>query len=89
MVSFARCCYDIDTWRSVSGDSNSTVGQDSFLEPKRTFETYLSSIGLDASIDDFMEQAVTQSKGNWNRDFTAQAVLDYIREAYGNVTCSN
>ena len=81
--------YDIDTWRSVSGDSNSTVGQDSFLEPKRTFETYLSSIGLDASIDDFMEQAVTQSKGNWNRDFTAQAVLDYIREAYGNVTCSN
>jgi len=81
--------YDIDTWRPISGDTNSTIGQDSFLEPKRTFETYLSSIGLNQSIDDFMEQAVNQSKDNWNPDFTAQAVLAYIREAYGNVKCSN
>ena len=61
--------YDIDTWRPVSGDTNSTIGKDSFLEPKRTFETYLSSIGLAQSIDDFMEQAVNQSKDNWNPDF--------------------
>ena len=80
--------YDIDTWRPVSGDTNSTIGKDSFLEPKRTFETYLSSIGLAQSIDDFMAQAVNQSKDNWNRDLTAQAVLDYIREAYGSVKCS-
>jgi len=81
--------YGIDAWRPVSGDTNSTVGRDSFLEPKRTFETYLSSIGLSQSIDEFMEHAVMQSKGSWNRDFTAPAVLDYIREAYGNVKCSN
>jgi len=81
--------YDIDTWRPVSGDTNSTIGKDSFLEPKRTFETYLSSIGLAQSIDDFMEQAVNQSKDNWNPDFTAQAVLAYIRQAYGDMTCTH
>ena len=79
--------YDIDGWRTASGDINSTVGQASFLEPKRTFETYLSSIGLAQSIDDFMEQAVNQSKDNWNQDITAQAVITYIREAYGNLIC--
>jgi len=81
--------YDMASWRTISGDINSTVGQDLFLEPKRTFETYLSSIGLNHSIDSFMEQASIQSKYNWNRDFTAESVLAYIREAYGNVQCSN
>ena len=80
--------YDIDAWRPVSSDTNSTVEEDSFLEPKRTFETYLSSIGLSQSIDEFSQQAANQTKSNWNRDFTAQAVLDYIRQAYGNVKCT-
>ena len=80
--------YDIDTWRSFSGDNNSTVEKDSFLEPKRTFETYLSSIGLSQSIDEFSDLAASQTKENWSRDFTAQAVLDYIRQAYGNVKCT-
>jgi len=81
--------YDIDAWRAISDDINSAVGKDSFLEPRRTFETYLSSIGLSQSINEFMEQAVIQSKGNWNKDFTADSVLAYIREAYGDVSCSN
>lgn len=81
--------YNLDGWQTISGDINSTVGEDLFLKPKRTFETYLSSIGLAQSIDSFMEQASNQSKHNWNRDFTAQSILTYIREAYGNVQCSN
>ena len=80
--------YDLEGWRRVSGDSDSTVAQDSFLKPKRTFETYLSSIGLTESIDDFVGQAVSQSKDTWNRDFTAKSVLDYIREGYGSVKCT-
>ena len=81
--------YDINTWSEVSGDSSSSMEQDLFLEPKRTFETYLASIGLPESIDEFSKQAANQSKSNWNSDFTAQAVLNYIRESYGNVKCSN
>ena len=80
--------YDIDGWRPVSGDTNSTVDQDSFLTPKRTFETYLSSIGLSQSIDDFSQQVANQSKSNWSRDFTAQSVIDYIRDGYGGIKCS-
>ena len=80
--------YDINTWRALSGDVSSSVEQDLFLEPKRTFETYLMSIGLSESLDEFTEQAANQSKSNWNRDFTAQAVLHYIREAYGDMKCT-
>ena len=81
--------YDIDAWRSLSGDVNSTVGEDAYLEPRRTFETYLLSIGLSESIDDFTQQAVNQSKTNWRSDLSAQSVLNYIREGYGNTKCSN
>jgi len=80
--------YDIDTWRPVTSDTSSTVGKDSFLEPKRTFESYLESIGLSQSIDEFTQQAVNQTKSNWSRDFTAQAVLEYIRQAYGDMECT-
>jgi hypothetical protein len=80
--------YDIDGWRTASGDINSTVGQASFLEPKRTFETYLSSIGLGTSIDAFSQQAANQSRSNWSRDLTAEAISDYIREGYGGLACS-
>ncbi|MDG1819167.1 MAG: hypothetical protein P8H31_04980 [Porticoccaceae bacterium] len=80
--------YDIDAWRPVSGDTNSTVVQDSFLEPKRTFEAYLSSIGLSQSINDFSQQVANQSKNNWSRDFTAQSVIEYIRDGYGGLKCS-
>jgi hypothetical protein len=80
--------YDIDGWRTASGDINSTVGQASFLEPKRTFETYLSAIGLDTSIDAFSRQAANQSRSDWNRDLTAEAISDYIREGYGGLACS-
>jgi len=77
--------YDIDAWRTASGYINATVEPDSFLAPKRTLETYLSSIGLAQSIDDFVEQAINQSNDNWNEDITSQAVITYIREAYGNL----
>jgi hypothetical protein len=63
--------YDIDAWHTASGDVNATFESDSFLAPKRTLETYLSSIGLAQSIDDFVEQAVNQSKDNWNEDITS------------------
>jgi len=80
--------YGIESWRSVSGDVNSTVALDSFLEPRRTFESYLLSIGLTTSIDGFSQLAANQSKTNWSVDFTAQSVLNYIREGYGNTKCS-
>lgn len=80
--------YDIEEWRDRSGDNNSTVGSVSFIEPKRTFESYLLTIGLSGSIDEFSAHASNQSKGAWNADLTAPSVLRYIREAYGSLQCS-
>ena len=78
--------HDITEWRSLSGDVSSNVVQDSFLQPQRTFETYLSSIGS-SSIDDFVEDAANQSSGVWSESFSAKKINTYIREGYGNTTC--
>ena len=80
--------YDLEAWKLRSGDNNSSVGSVSFPGAKRTFETYLLSIGLSGSIDEFSEHASNQSEGNWNSDLTAPSVLRYIREGYGDLQCS-
>jgi len=79
--------YDIDSWRIAAKDTNSTVRQDSFLEPKRTFETYLSSIGS-LSIDAFVRSIIDQPIRTWDENFSSQKINQYIREGYGNTTCN-
>lgn len=78
--------YDISAWRSMATDTSSEVIKDVFLEPKRTFETYLHSIGMD-SIDVFVDSIMAQSIGSWNENFSAKKINKYIREGYGNITC--
>jgi hypothetical protein len=79
---------DFESWAAVVGDLNSVVQQDSFSEPRRSFETYLSLIGASGSVDEFMELAVRQSKNKWSRDLTADAISNYIRDGYGGLRCS-
>ena len=79
--------YDVSGWNSVSGDITSTVGQDYFLQPKRTFETYLDSIGS-SSMDTYIEEASNQSPRVWSENFSAKRINAYIREGYGNTTCN-
>ena len=78
---------NISVWRTLSGDISSTVEQDSFLQPKRTFETYLSSIGS-LSINAFVDAADHQSYRVWGEEFSAKKINNYIREGYGNTTCN-
>ena len=78
--------YDITDWRAFAADGNSEVTKDVFLEPKRTLETYLNSIGI-GSIDDFVNSLMTQPTGSWNENFSAQKINKYIREGYGNISC--
>ena len=79
--------YDITEWGLRSGDVSSIVEQDNFLQPKRTFETYLSSIGS-ASINAFVDAAAHQSSRVWGEEFLAKRINAYIREGYGNITCN-
>lgn len=78
--------HDIDSWRTNAEDASSTVLRDRFLEPKRTFETYLNSIGS-SSIDSFVKSVTDQPIRTWNENFSAQKINTYIREGYGNIMC--
>lgn len=79
---------DFASWTLATSEINSTVEQDSFAEPGRSFETYLALIGASGSIDTFVDLVTDQSKDDWARDLTAEAISDYIRSGYGGLTCS-
>lgn len=78
--------YPYSEWQSISGD-DATLAQDIFLEPKRTFETYLDSIGFGSSIDAFVRSAMEQPARTWSENFSAKRINAYIREGYGNTIC--
>jgi hypothetical protein len=79
--------YNFADWTMLSGDTNSTAKEEPFVDASRTFSSYLISIGLSGSIDDFMEQASQQSRANWNREFSATVINEYIRSGYGEERC--
>ena len=78
--------YPYSEWLSISGDE-ATLEQDVFLEPKRTFETYLDSLGFGNSIDAFVSSAMEQPTRTWSENFSAERINAYIREGYGDTTC--
>jgi hypothetical protein len=79
---------DFDSWTVATNEINSTVEQDSFSEPGRSFETYLALVGASGSIDTFVDLVANQSKDSWARDLTAEAISDYIRGGYGGLSCT-
>lgn len=80
--------YSFDEWQSMSGDIESIDEKQSYIEPERTFETYLDSIGFGSSIDAFVQSAMNQPTRTWSENFSAKKINAYIREGYGNTTCN-
>ena len=78
---------NFEDWMLAANDTSSTVIRDSFMEPQRTFETYLTSIGLPESLDSFVEARAKQSKAGWSADLTANSFVSYIQDGYGNLMC--
>jgi len=80
--------HSFDGWANKKGDASSTVGKDHFVEPKRTFESYLASIGETPDIDSFMQARVKYSRRSGAGTVTAAEVRQYLREGYGDKTCA-
>ena len=80
--------YSFDEWKSLSGDVESLDEQQTYIEPERTFETYLDSIGFGSSIDAFVDSAMSQPTRAWSENFSAKRINTYIREGYSNTTCN-
>jgi len=77
-----------DSWQVISGDVGSSVNEQDFSQPERSFETYLSSIGISSNIDDFIDAVIGQPENAWDERFSAVKINSYIREGYGNTTCN-
>ena len=78
--------YGFDGWVALSGDTGAQAAQVSFVDPGRTLGSYHGSIGGSPTHEAFMAEARQQSKQNWRQAYTAQAVIEYIREGFGVVT---
>ncbi|MFO7956583.1 MAG: hypothetical protein R6X33_05745 [Candidatus Brocadiia bacterium] len=55
---------------------------DDFADPTRTAASYHGSLGREATRVAFLRQAHEQSKFNWRPEYTAAAVIEYIREGF-------
>jgi hypothetical protein len=77
-------------YRTRTGDTTSTAGTRTYVDPNRTIETYLTSLGLPTDMDSFVALLVQQSKFNWRTDIGAEAINKYIRDGFclsGNPGC--
>jgi len=57
-----------------------------FTDPTRTAATYHKSLGREGTREAFLSGAHKQSKHNWREEYTARAVIAYIREGFKPVT---
>ncbi|MDC1287758.1 hypothetical protein N8198_07725 [Gammaproteobacteria bacterium] len=55
--------------------------------PDRTLSTYMESMGYKVTsvdgFDEFFAEAIKQRKGYWRPEFTARAIVNYMREGFG------
>jgi hypothetical protein len=80
----------LDDYRSASGDTSSVASAPGYVDPDRTIETYLTSLGYATDTDSFVAELKLQSKYSWREDLTADRINAYIRQGFcltGNATC--
>ena len=53
-----------------------------FKDPTRNVKTYMSSLGLEPTVEAFAAECAKQDIKNWRPEFTAQAVNAYLREGF-------
>jgi len=69
-------------WRA-DHEPNALWQQSTYPDPNRNLVTYQQSLGRTATVDAFMAAIRQQSKANWQPEYTAAAVNDYIRAGFG------
>ena len=80
--------YSYDDWLVLVGESGSSSERQTFSAPERTFESYLTTIGLDPNVDAFIAAFSAIPPGTWDDRFSVVQINSYIRGGYGNITCN-
>lgn len=74
---------DYPLWVQTSDEPWSSFGRTAFPDPNRTIETYMASLGLTPTIDEFLARTRLQERTSWDTRFTAAAVNAYIQQGFG------
>lgn len=72
----------VDGWIDASGETGARAGRAPFVNPDRTIESYMASLGRIASLEAFLAETRRQSKDFWRPEFTAHAVNQWIRDGF-------
>jgi len=51
-------------------------------DPGRDVESYMDSLGLEASLEAFLERVANRPRGTWDPAFSAPAVNEYVRQGF-------
>lgn len=73
---------DFTTWLTTTNETNAQSTEVNYTDPDRNITSYLSSIGITGNIDDFISERKQLHRENWNPQFTAQKVNEYIRAGF-------
>ncbi len=70
-------------WVAATGETGSQVQTVAYTDPNRNINTYMTSIGGSSGLVGFINAVKTQSRCNWNTNYTANQVNNYIRTGFG------
>jgi len=76
----------LEKWLAISKDEGGRMQKVAFVEPTRNAATWHGTLGREATREAFLAGAHKQSKHNWRKEYTAAAVIAYIREGFRPVT---
>lgn len=69
-------------WVERSSEVESAFGRAGYVDPARTVDRYMESIGRTGGLKAFLDEARTQERGAWREEFTAAAVVRFVREGF-------
>jgi hypothetical protein len=73
--------YSYAGWSGVTSD-NSKFGSFGFPDPSRSIETYMTSLGMQGTIDAFIAACRNNGRYSWDNRFTADTVNSWLRAGF-------
>lgn len=72
----------VEQWTREPGVKGDQARKVEFADAARDVGTYHATLGKEATLEAFLAEAHEQSKFNWRTEYTAAAVIAYIREGF-------
>jgi hypothetical protein len=73
----------LQSWKTLVGDTTSSMQQLTFPEPSRDLASYNASRGRTGTYEAFVAELRLQSKDNWRTEYEAINVANWIRDGFG------